>query len=381
VTIRVLLIAPSLAIVGGQSVQADRLLRAFAGDTAVQLTLRRIDSPLPASIRRIPYLRTLCNAVVYYAGLVGDVAGADVVHAFTSSFWGYTLWIIPAGWLARWRGRRMIVNYRDGRAEEHLREWPSAAATLRRADAVVTPSPYLAEVFRRHGLEAQVIPNAIDLKAFRYRERAMPGPVFLTNRGLEPLYDVASALRAFRLIQDRYPEATFVVANDGPLRGELEALARALGLRRVTFAGAVGQARMAELYDAADIYVMSPTIDNMPGTVLECFASGLPVVSTRAGGVPYVAEHDRTALLTPIGDPEALAAASVRLMEEPGLALRLTREAYRECAGRYACTAVREQWTRLYTDLMASSHAAPQTLAVIDPATHHSLKGEGRRIV
>ena len=47
---------------------------------------------------------------------------------------------------------------------------------------------------------------------------------------------------------------------------------------------------MAELYDDADIYVMSPLIDNMPGTVLECFASGLPVVSTAAGGVPYVAE-------------------------------------------------------------------------------------------
>src|SRR3954452_23103265 len=96
--IRVLLIAPSLNIVGGQSIQADRLRRAFASHDEIDLSFYPIDPNLPSFLRRIPYVRTAMNAVVYYAGLIRAVASCDIVHAFTSSFWGYTLWIIPAIW-------------------------------------------------------------------------------------------------------------------------------------------------------------------------------------------------------------------------------------------------------------------------------------------
>jgi len=342
-----------MKIVGGHSIQADRLLRAFAGDTQIEMRLRPIDPKLPLFIRSIPYIRTAVNAPVYYAGLVKDIAAADVVHAFTSSFWGYTLWILPAVLLSRSFGRKIVVNYHDGRAEHHLRDWPSATLTLRRADAIAVPSPYLVDVFAKFGFKAEAISNAIDLQAFRYRERATVRPVFLTNRGMEELYNVDCTLRAFRLVQDRYPAAQFVVGNDGPLRRELEALARDLGLKNLTFTGAVSQSRMAEMYDQADIYVMSPRIDNMPLTVLECFASGVSVVSTDAGGVPYIAGHERNALLVPCGSPEALANACFRLLEEPGLASSLTREGYNDCVERYSVPSVREQWRGLYRRLLA----------------------------
>jgi glycosyltransferase involved in cell wall biosynthesis len=348
--ISVLLIAPSMGIVGGQSIQADRLRRAFAHHKDVQLAFRSIDPKLPSVIRRIPYLRTLLNAPVYYAGLLRDLVRADIVHAFTSSFWGYTLWVIPAIWLSRLFRRRVIVNYRDGRAEMHLRNWRSAVSTLKRADAIVVPSAYLIEVFGRFGLRAQVVPNVIDIANFRFRERRTVRPVFLTNRGLEPLYNVDCTLRAFRIIQDRFPEAQFVVGNDGPLRPDLESLARKLNLN-ARFTGSVSQTRMAELYDAADIYVMSPIIDNMPGTVLECFASGLPVVSTAAGGVPCVAEDGRNALLTPPGSEQALALACFRLLEEPGLAFRLAQQGYQDCLQRYSVNTVRDQWLQVYCSL------------------------------
>ena len=158
-------------------------------------------------------------------------------------------------------------------------------------------------------------------------------------------------MRAFRLIQDRYPESQFVVANDGPLRSELETLATSLRLKNITFVGAVSQSRMAELYHAADIYVMSPLIDNMPGTILECFASGVPVVSTVAGGVPYIAEDGRNALLVPLSSAEQLASACFRLLEEPGLAPHLMREGYRDCIERYSVASVRDQWRLLYMKL------------------------------
>jgi glycosyltransferase involved in cell wall biosynthesis len=237
--IRVLLIAPSMNIVGGQSIQADRLLRAFSGHSEVDLRLRSIDLRLPPVLRNIPYVRTAVNAVVYYTALFNGVLKSDVIHAFTSSFWGYTLWVIPAIWLSRLFSRKVIVNYRDGRAEDHLRDWPSAVSTLKRTDAIIVPSAYLVDVFAQFGLDSKVIPNVIDLSTFQHRERSTVQPVFLTNRGMEPLYNVDCTLRAFQIIQDRYPEARFVVANDGPLRSELEALATELRLKNITFVGAV----------------------------------------------------------------------------------------------------------------------------------------------
>ena len=75
--------------------------------------------------------------------------------------------------------------------------------------------------------------SLIDVESFTFRERAWPRPLFLHNRGLEPLYNVAGTLRAFALIQQRYPDATLTLAHDGPLRGALERLAKEPAPRRV----------------------------------------------------------------------------------------------------------------------------------------------------
>jgi glycosyltransferase involved in cell wall biosynthesis len=90
----------------------------------------------------------------------------------------------------------------------------------------------------------------------------------------------------------------------------------------------------------------------MPGTLLECFASGLPVVSTDAGGIPYVLESGRTGLLVNRNDDENMAACAIRLLEEPGLALELTRAAHAECA-RYDGQQIAREWAALYRNLTA----------------------------
>jgi len=99
---------------------------------------------------------------------------------------------------------------------------------------------------------------------------------------------------------------------------------------------------------------MSQLIDNMPGTVLECFASGLPIVSTAAGGVPHVAENGRNSLLTTPGSPQEIAAACFRLLEEPGLAFRLAEQGYRDCLNRYSVDSVRREWRQVYQRLTAT---------------------------
>jgi glycosyltransferase involved in cell wall biosynthesis len=209
-------------------------------------------------------------------------------------------------------------------------------------------------VFRRFGLHARVIPDIVELGRFHFRERRPLRPVFLTSRLLEPLYNVECVLRAFALIQERLPDARLIVAADGSRRRTLEAFARELGLRHVDFAGPVPFERMPALYDAADIYLQAPDLDNTPASLLECFASGLPVVTSDAGGIPFLIRHEQEGLLVPRDDHRALATAALRLLDDPDLAWRLASRARRVCE-QYTCPRVRAGWLALYSDCGGTS--------------------------
>ena len=123
-----------------------------------------------------------------------------------------------------------------------------------------------------------------------------------------------------------------------------------LGLRHTKFIGRVPFEAMPDLYDAADIYLNANDIDNTPASILESFASGLLVVTTEAGGIPYILEHERTGLMVKCGDHEALAASAIRLLEDPVLASRLARNA-RESVPFFHSAAVCEEWLSLYREL------------------------------
>lgn len=351
--VRVLLIAPSLDIIGGQSIQADQLRRRLENEPAVDLRFLPVNPRLPR-VLRVKYVRTVATSIVYLARLVVNIVRAEVLHIFTPGYWAFYLAPAPALVLARVFGKRTVLNYHDGRAEDHLTRWPLAGPLMRVAGTIVVPSDYLVEVFARFGMHTTRIHNVAEPDSMPYRERQRPRPVFLHNRGLAAEYNPACTLRAFAVIQRKYPEARLTIAHDGPLRRELEALAGELGLRQTQFIGSVSPAKMAPLYDSVDIYLMSPNADNMPLSILECFAAGLPVVSSYAGGVPKLVEDQMTGLLFRPNDHLAMAACALRLLEEPGLAARLTANARARCE-RYSWAEIGPQWVALYSQLAAPS--------------------------
>lgn len=297
------------------------------------------------------YVRTLITLVLYLGRLAKEIGRADVLHIFTPGYFSFYLAPAPALLLGRLLGKRTILNYHDGRAEDHLTHWPIARRWMRLASVIVVPSDYLVEVFARFGFSATRIHNVAGTDSLPYRERPQhrphPRPIFLHNRGLAPEYNPACTLHAFAIIQRHYPDARLIVAHSGPLREQMEMLAQSLGLRQTQFIGSVSPVRMGRLYDSADIYLMSPNADNMPLSLLECFAAGLPIVSSSAGGIPNIVEDQQTGLLFPPNDHQAMAACALRLLEEPGLAVRMARNARAECE-KYAWRQVGPQWLALY---------------------------------
>jgi glycosyltransferase involved in cell wall biosynthesis len=293
------------------------------------------------------YVRTLITLVLYLARLAASIGRAEILHIFTPGYLSFYLAPAPALLLGRLLGKTTILNYHDGRAEDHLTHWPIARRWMRLASMIVVPSDYLVDVFARFGIEATRIHNIAETDSLPYRERRRPHPIFLHNRGMAPEYNPHCTLRAFAIIQQRYPEARLTIAHDGPLRDELERLAAWLGLRQTRFIGSVSPRQMAALYDSTDIYLMSPNADNMPLSLLECFAAGLPIISSNVGGIPDMVEDRKTGLLFPANDHQAMAACGLRLLEEPGLAARLARNARAECE-KYAWSEIAPQWIALY---------------------------------
>jgi glycosyltransferase involved in cell wall biosynthesis len=354
--LRVLVIAPSLDHVGGQAMQAARLMEGLRSEASLDPSFLRSDPRVPGPLRwvdRIKYARTMMTSIAYVGTLVARVPKSDVVHVFAASSWSFLLRPTPAIVVCKLFRKKIVVNYHSGEAAEHLARWRTAVWALRHADTIVVQSAYLQEVFGRFNLRTTVIANHLDPELLPFRERRPLRPLFLSSRSLEPSYDVATVLRAFGLIQQRFPRARLVVVGDGSQRAELERLAEQLRLRRTTFAGTVDPLHMARVYDAAEVLLNASTVDSMPLSLLEAFACGLPIVTTAAGGIPCVVTHGETGLLVPPRDWRGLASAAMRLLDDEGLAAKLVSRARAACPA-YTWPVARHGWLTLYRDLGAS---------------------------
>lgn len=349
---RVLVVGPLPPPSGGMANQCEQLVRLWR-EHGLPVELVRTNPPYrPAWAARVPGLRAGVRLVPYLFALWAALGRAQVVHLLANSGWAWHLFCAPVLVLARWRGVPVIVNYRGGEAAAFFARAPRhVRGALGGAALRVTPSAYLERVFRRFGLDAEVIPNIVDTARFAPRPppAAAPGaPQLLVARNLEPIYDIATALRAFARVRAAHPAARLTVAGSGPERARLLALAEQLGVAgAVVFPGRVENAAMPALYAASDIALNPSTVDNMPNSVIEAFASGVPVVSTDAGGVPDLVRDGESGLLVPIGDDAAMARAVLRLLADPALAARLAAAGRAEAA-RFAWPVVREQWLAAY---------------------------------
>ncbi len=357
--IKILIIAPTQDVyMGGQAVQAARLLENFQNEPQIQVGFQTVNPQIFPRLQKIKYVRTLLRLTKYIFDLLIKIPRYDVIHIFSASYFAFLLFPTPAVLIARLFGKKTILNYRSGEARDHLETWGrSAIPTIRLFDKIITPSGYLVDVFAEFGLRAQTIFNFVNTDKYRFRERKPLRPVFLSNRNFESLYNVACTLRAFALIQKEFPDAELIVAGDGQEKLKLYQLAEELNLKNIEFPGRILQEKMPELYDRADVYLNSPNIDNMPSSVIEAFSCGLPVVSTNAGGIPYIVENGETGLLVEMNDHAALARAAMRILEIDELAQKIIVKARRECI-KYSWINVCGHWLEIYQTL-ASEELRP----------------------
>ena len=346
---RIGMVAASLDILGGQCVQAVNLATALRGE-GMDVTYIPINPPFPAGLRwlrRLRYARTLFNETLYLPSLA-RLRDVDVVHVYSAAYWSFLLGPAAAITMARALRKRVILNYHSGEAEHHLARWGALVHPwLRQVDEIVVPSDYLRGIFARHGYRVRVIRNVIEAPRFCYRDRVPLRPRLLSTRNFATHYRVENSLRAFAILRSDHPEATLTLAGYGSEESRLRQLAARLGTDGIRFTGRVEPSDVPALYDSADIFVNSSVIDNQPVSILEAFASGLPVVTTGIGDIPAMVDAGDRGLLVPPDRPEAMARAVASLLQEPHRAILMARRA-RQAIREYAWPCVREAWSAVY---------------------------------
>lgn len=305
----------------------------------------------PAFAGRIKGLRALFRLVPYLWRVWALAGRADVIHLMANSGWSWSLFAVPVIWIGWLRSTPVIVNYRGGEAREYLSNsarW--VRFSMRRVARLVVPSGFLQQVFGNAGMPADVIPNIVDVETFAPAPTppSRSGFSLVITRNLEPIYGIDTAIRAFALASEAIPVMQLKIAGTGPLLADLKRLVDQLGLgERITFLGRLERGEIAALYHSSHAMLNPSRVDNMPNSVLEALACGLPVITTNVGGIPYIVTHEHTALLVPPDDPEQMADALVRLYTDSALRDRLRDGGCREVM-QYTWREVSPRWLSLY---------------------------------
>jgi len=273
---------------------------------------------------QIGRVRRLADTVVTVARWRHRV---DVVVVLVYSGMGFAVAEATTA-VARAAGLPVVLWLHGGNLPDFAAAHPRRVKRLlARGAAVVAPSPFLAEAAAAMECRAEVIPNVIELTTVPWRQHAPASPRLLWMRTFHPIYDPELAVRALARLRRNHPQATLTMA--GQEKGSLADVRRLvveLGLgEAVTFPGYIADADKADVFDRHDVFVNTNRVDNTPVSVIEAMASGLAVVTTDAGGLPYLVTDGVSGIVVPVGDDEALAAAIGRVVDDPGLAATLGR--------------------------------------------------------
>ncbi len=213
----------------------------------------------------------------------------------------------------------------------------------------VTPSGYLQNALKKKGYAATIIPNFIELKNYPFTERVIIRPKLLWVRSFHKVYNGEMAVKVLSLLLKNYPEAELCMVGpdkDGSLK-IVEDLAIELGIRdKIKFTGKLPKEEWIALSTNYDVFINTTNFDNTPVSVIEAKGLGLPVVSTNAGGLPWVIKNEYNGFLVNMNDVRQMAEVINSLIDQPQLA-KQTIENAREQVKAFDVEAVLRTWKEL----------------------------------
>lgn len=265
------------------------------------------------------------------------------------------LWAEAVCWTLRRADKPYVLTLHGGALPDFARRWPGRVRRLLKpAAAVTTPSFYLRGAFSPIRPDMRYIPNGLSISSYTFRLRRECQPVLIWLRAFHHIYQPGMAVEVLAALRREFPEIRLVMI--GPDKGDgswqsVQRLAGELGVAdALQLMGPVPKVDVPQCLEQGDIFINTSRFDSFGVSVMEAAACGLPVVTTAVGELPYLWQDGESALLVPPDDPEAMAAAVRRVLREPGLAERLSRNARKKAEG-FDWSAVLPQWERLLLEV------------------------------
>jgi glycosyltransferase involved in cell wall biosynthesis len=213
----------------------------------------------------------------------------------------------------------------------------------------VIPSEYLHSHLKEFDIpRVQIIPNAVELDNYTFKMRDSFRPKLLWVRALAKIYNPEMAVQVVAILKKEYPEAQLTMI--GPFKDisklEMQTIIDSYGLE-VQLPGKLSKEEWIARAKDYDIFINTTTIDNMPVSVMEAMALGLPVVSTNVGGIPFLIEHGKTGQLVESNNPQAMVAAIKIYLNDFNYANQMAVNANNHIQN-FDWRVVKHQWIQLF---------------------------------
>jgi glycosyltransferase involved in cell wall biosynthesis len=212
----------------------------------------------------------------------------------------------------------------------------------------VAPSSYLLEAFSHRGYaRIEYIPNTIELINYPFKKRSQMEPRLLWVRSFASIYNPCMAIEVYQNLKNEYPNAALCMV--GPDKDGSFEKARKMAIKNnldVTFTGSLPKKDWIEISKQYDIFINTTHFDNTPVSVIEAMALGLPIVTTNVGGISYLLENEKNALLIPDRDVKAMVEAVKRIILDSSLQVNLVNNAH-ELVQDFDWNKVKNKWNTL----------------------------------
>lgn len=305
-----------------------------------------------------PAARSPLAWIRFLRQLKRTIAGSQAILIIHRSDGSYPVVAALAAIMGRFWGKRQVLCYRSSDLESELEKGTVRFVPwLKQVDRVVVSSDYHRQLFAKHGIAAEFIPDGVDTERFKPREITDVQPRIVAARSLEPHNNTACLVRAFKFVKQKYPRAELTIIGEGSQRRALEAFVVRERIYGVSYTGRLSGREVAKRFAEADLYLNASSLDNLPRSMLEAMAVGLPVVTTDAGGIASVVRDGVNGLLVPLNDHSTMADRIISLIESPELVCKLSAGA-RHSVASFAWTKVKEKWDDLGRQLAGVSSGA-----------------------
>lgn len=266
------------------------------------------------------------------------------------------IWAEASAQMLRWLHKPFILALHGGGLPLLAERYPNRVRRLLRiADAVTTPSHYIKQAFLPFRDDIIYLPNGLNLETYPFKLRANPGPNLCWLRAFHEIYAPSMAVEVVARLRKSFPNVRLAMIGPDKKDGSYEQVQKIIrknGLEDcVDFIGGISKKEIPIWLNKYDVFINTTTLESFGVAVMEAGAIGLPIVTTDVGELPYLWCNEEDALLVPANDAAAMENAVRRILNEPGLAGKLSRNA-RQNAMKFDWSAILLQWQSLIADVL-----------------------------